>query len=437
MRNVVLFKTTKALLFGVMSLVVSSTHAQQVELDSVAVIVDQGVILESEINELVATVKRNAIANDQRLPSDRALRTQATERLILTNLQMQMAERMGIQISDPQLEQTIANIASQNNMTPEDFRGTLANDGIRYEDYREDVREELITGEVRRANVRRRVLVTTQEIVNLVKMMEEQGAEEAEYNLGHILIGLPSEPTDEDVSNARTTAEKVLELLNNGSDFARIAIASSSGPKALDGGDMGWMNINSMPTLFAEAVQGKEKDQLIGPIRSGAGFHILKIMDLRGVEIVKIEEINSRHILIKPSLILSDDKAEEMLKTFREQIINEEADFAALAKEHSADPGSALKGGELGFADPGIYVPAFRDALANLEEGEIGQPFRSMHGWHLVQVIEKRVQDATERRKEDRAYQLLYNRKFQEETDAWLREMREAAYIEVLNEAAE
>ena len=408
--------------------------AQQTPLDKVAVIVDQSVILESEIQDLLAGVKRNAIANNQKLPSDRALRTQAIERLIMTNLQMEMAKRMGIQISDPQLDQTIASIAQQSGLSLEQLRENLTKDGVSFEVYREDIRKEMITGEVRRANVRRRIYITPQEITNLMKLIDEQGAEQAEYNLGHILIGFPPQPTDEDIDAAKDRAEKVLELLNNGSDFARIAIASSSGAKALDGGDMGWLNINSMPTLFAEAVQGKDKDTLIGPIRSGAGFHILKVKDLRGVEIVKVEQMNARHILIKPSLILSEDRAKEMLAEFREQLIAGDADFAELAKEHSADPGSALRGGELGWADPNIYVPAFKDALNSMEIDEIAEPFRSLHGWHLVQLIGKRVDDATDKRKEDKAYQLLYKRKFSEETDAWLREMRDAAYIELLED---
>lgn len=411
-----------------------ATLAQQVSLDKVAVIVDQGVILESEITELVDQVKRNAITNNQTLPSDRALRTQAIERLIVSALQMQMAQRMGIQISDPQLDQTINNMTSQNGQSLDELRANLARDGISYEKYREEVRKELITGEVRRANVRRRVNITTQELSNLVSLLEQQGAQQAEYNLGHILIGFPPQPTDEDIDAAKNRAMKVLELLNKGSDFAKIAIASSSGREALEGGDMGWTNINSMPTLFAEAVQGKDKDELVGPIRSGAGFHILKIKDLRGIEIVKIEEFNARHILIKPSVILSEENAEKMLKEFREQLINGEADFAELAKEHSADPGSGLKGGDLGWADPNIYVPAFRDALHNMDVEEIGQPFRSVHGWHLVQLMDKRVDDATEKRKEDRAWQLLFNRKFSEEADIWIREMRDAAYIELLDE---
>lgn len=419
------------------SLLSLKTEAAPELLDSVSVIVDQGVVLESQITELITVVKRNAILNNQTLPSDRVLRTQAIEKLIVDNLQMQMAERMGIQVSDPQLEQTIANIAQGENMDIAQFRAKVTQEGVTYDTYREEIRKELILGEVRRANVRRRVYITEQEINNLVKLIDEQGDQQAEYNLGHILIEFPSEPTDEDIAQAKTRADKVIELLNKGSDFAKIATASSGGSRALEGGDMGWMNINSMPTLFAEAVQQKSKDDLIGPIRSGAGFHILKVKELRGIEKVEVAEINSRHILIKPSVILSDEKAEKMLKEFREQILAGEADFAALAKEHSADPGSALKGGELGWADPSVYVPEFRDTLGTLEIDEISAPVRTQHGWHIMQVIDKRVEDATEKRKEEKAYQLLFQRKFTEESDVWLREIRASAYIEVLEQQGE
>ncbi|MEC8376840.1 MAG: peptidylprolyl isomerase, partial [Pseudomonadota bacterium] len=258
------------------------------------------------------------------------------------------------------------------------------------------------------------------------------GAEQAEYRLGHILIGFPPEPSDEDIQAARERADKVIGLLESGSDFAKIAIASSSGNEALEGGDMGWLNINSMPTLFAEAIQEKEKDSLVGPIRSGAGFHILKVIDTRGIEKVTVEEVKSRHILVKPSIILSEDKAKEMLIGFKEDVINGDADFAELAKEHSEDPGSALRGGELGWSDPKVYVPEFSEALANLEPGEFSQPVRTVHGWHLIQLLERRVDDATDKRKEDKAYQLIFNRKFAEETENWLREMRDSAYVEVV-----
>lgn len=422
------------ILIGCICLSASVNVAAQTLLDKVSVIVDKGVILESEIRELVKTVKDNANKNNQALPSDRALRTQAIERLILDNLQMQVADRMGIRVSDPQLEQTIANIAQNQNNSIDQLRESIRKAGLDYENYRESVRKELITGEVRRANVRRRIYITPQEISTLVSLIEEQGNEQAEYRLGHILIGFPPEPTDDDITAARNRADKVLNLLNSGSDFAKIAIASSSGPKALDGGDMGWLNINSMPTLFAEVIQGKETDNLVGPIRSGAGFHILKIMETRGVEVAKLEEINARHILIKPSIILSEQKAQSMLLEFKAQILEGTAQFADLAKKHSEDPGSAIKGGDLGWADPNMYVPAFKDALMQLAKDEISEPVRSVHGWHLMQLLDRRVDDITDRKKQDKAYQLIYNRKFAEETDAWIREMREEAFIEVLDE---
>jgi peptidyl-prolyl cis-trans isomerase SurA len=426
----------------VVALLISSflsikTEAAPELLDSVSVIVDQGVVLESQITELIAVVKRNAMLNNQSLPSDRALRTQAIEKLIIDNLQTQMAERMGIQISDPQLEQTILNIAQGENMKIAQFREKVSQEGVTYDTYREEIRKELILGEVRRANVRRRVYITEQEINILVNLIDEQGDEQAEYNLGHILIEFPPEPTDTEIEQAKTRANKVIELLNKGSDFAKIATASSGGSQALEGGDMGWMNINSMPTLFAEAVQKKSKDDLIGPIRSGAGFHILKVKDLRGIEKVEIAEVNARHILITPSVILSDEKAEKMLKEFRGQILAGEADFAALAKEHSADPGSALKGGELGWADPNIYVPEFIATLTKLEVDEISDPVRTQYGWHLMQLTGKRVGDATQKRKEEKAYQLLFQRKFAEDSEVWLREIRASAYIEVLTQQGE
>lgn len=419
-----------ALVIG--SLISLPAKAAPEMLDSVSVIVDQGVVLESQIKDLVATVKRNAMLKSQTLPSDRALRTQAIEKLIVDSLQTQMADRMGIQISDSQLEQTITNIAQGQKMTTAQLREQIAKEGTTYAKYREEIRKELILGEVRRANVRRRVYITEQEINNLVKLIDEQGNAQAEYHLGHILIEFPSDPTDEDIEQSKKRAAKVIELLNKGSDFVKVATASSGGPKALEGGDLGWMNINSMPTLFAEAVQNKSKDELVGPIRSGAGFHILKVKDLRGIEKVEVAEVNARHILITPSIILSDEKAQKMLLEFREQLLAGEADFGDLAKEHSADPGSALKGGELGWADPSIYDATFRDTLGSLEVDEISEPVKSAFGWHIMQLLGKRLGDATAKRKEDKAYQLLFQRKFAEEADTWIREIRASAYVELI-----
>ncbi|MEO3677555.1 peptidylprolyl isomerase SurA [Rheinheimera fenheensis] len=412
---------------------VASLAAER-EIDSVAAIVDNGVVLQSDVNDIVERVKRNAKAQGQTLPSDAALRTQAMERLILNSLQLQMAERMGLQISDAQLDDTIRNIAQGENLSLEAFRQQVVAEEGDYERFRERLREEMITGEVMRANVQRRIYISPQEIDSVIKLMEEQGASNEQYNIGHILIAIPSQATTEDINDAKERADKVMQLLRDGSDFKRIAIASSSGANALEGGDLGWMNINEMPTLFSEAIRGRKKTDLIGPLRSGAGFHILTIFDIRGENVAAINEVKSRHILIKPSIILSEERARTMLADFAAKVRAGEADFAELAKQHSEDPGSKLNGGELGWSEPGIFVPAFRDTLNRLAIDEISEPFRTEHGWHIAQVLDKRTVDATADKKREQVYRMIFNRRYNEEATNFQRELRAEAHIEVLAE---
>ncbi len=416
------------------ALLSQNAFAEQNIIDRVSVIVDQGIVLESEIEALTNRVKKSALAKGQQLPSDRALRTQATEKLIMTSLQMQRATQMGIQISDIQLDQTIANIARDEGKTFEQLRREVESAGEDFQQYREDVKTELVTSEVTRANVRRRIYVSPQEITALVKLMDAQGEKQTEFRVGHILIGFPPKPTEDDIEKAKENAEKILKLLNNGSNFEKVAIGSSSGSEALKGGDMGWMNVNAMPTLFAEAIQNRKKGDIVGPIRSGAGFHILKLNDVRGQEIVEVEEIKARHILVKSTVIQSEQRTKEILSEFKAKIEAGEADFAELAKEHSEDPGSGLQGGELGWADPSTYTAAFKDTLTRLAIDEISEPFKTEFGWHIAQVQGKRKQDVSDRVKQNKAYQLLFNRKFGEEAESWLRELRESAYVEIVNE---
>jgi len=416
------------------SLMVATTGysvAKEVELDRVAVIVNNGVVLESEIADLIKTVKTNAEKNNQSLPADRVLRVQVTDKLISDSLVMQIGERMGIQISDARLDDTLSNMAKDSNMNLEQMRQSLVSEGLDYEKYRENVRTELIVGEVKRNSVQRRIFVSPQEISNLIEMMKEQTSSNEEYRVGHILIGFPPEPTQEDMNAAKTRAERVIELLNDGSDFARIAITSSSGQNALEGGDLGWKNINELPTLFAELIDGKEKGTVLGPIRTGLGYSIVKIQDIRGRQVVEVEEVKARHILIEPSIILSEAKAEEMLLEMMAKLEAGEADFAELAKEHSDGP-TAVRGGDLGWSDPKRYDPAFRDALASIKIGEMHKPFRSSFGWHLVELTDRRTLDATKQMNENRAYQMLYQRKFGLESARWLKELRDEAYIEVM-----
>ncbi|WP_215398194.1 peptidylprolyl isomerase SurA [Rheinheimera oceanensis] len=411
-----------------------SSIAAEREIDRVAVIVDNSVVLESDITDIVERVKRNAANQGQTLPSDAALRTQASERLIMTSLQLQMAQRMGLQISDAQLDDTIRNIAQSENLSLDAFRQQVIAEEGNYERFRERLREEMITGEVVRANVQRRVYISPQEVDSLLKLMEEQGASNEQYNLGHILISIPSQATSDDINDAKDRADKVMELLRSGSDFKRIAIASSSGANALEGGDLGWMNINEMPTLFSEAIRGRKKTDIVGPLRSGAGFHILTIFDIRGENVAEINEVKSRHILIKPSIILSEDRARTMLTEFAAKLRAGEADFAELAKQHSEDPGSKLNGGDLGWSEPDVFVPAFRDTLNRLQVNEISEPFRTEHGWHIAQVLEKRTVDATADKKRQQVYRMIFNRRYNEESANFLRELRADAHIEVRSE---
>lgn len=416
-------------LLGIAS--VASSAAER-EIDRVAAIVDNGVILKSDVDEIVNRVKRNAQAQGQTLPSDQALRTQATERLIIANLQLQMAQRMGLQISDAQLDDTIRNIAQSENLTLEQFRQQVINEEGNYERFREKVREEIITNEVMRANVQRRIFISPQEVDNLLKIMEEQGASGEQYKLGHILIAIPSQATTEQVNESKERADQVMKLLRDGSDFRRIAIASSSGTNALEGGELDWMNINEMPTLFSEGIRGRKKGDLVGPLRSGAGFHILTIFDIRGENVAELTEVRARHILIKPSIIVSEERAKNMLADMVTKLRAGEADFAELAKQHSEDPGSKLNGGELGWNEAEVYVPAFRDTLNRLQVDELSEPFRTEHGWHIAQLLERRTVDATADKKRDQVYRMIFNRRFNEESASFMRELRDDAYIEVL-----
>ena len=400
-------------------------------LDHIVAVVNSGVVLESEVQDLMASITAQAKKNNQKLPSDKTLRLQIIDKLINDSIIAQLGERMGIQVSDAQLDGTITNMAQENGQSLESFRKMLISQGENYEKYRENVRKELISGEVRRASLRRRIYVSPQDIANLLDVMKEQNNTNVEYRLGHILIEFPTDPTQEDIDAAKTRAEKVIELLESGSDFTNIAMTSSGGGKALEGGDLGWKSINEMPTLFSKIVEGKEKGSIFGPIRTGLGFSIVKLVDIRGREVVEVEEVRASHILIEPSIILSEAKAEAMLQGLLDKLNAGEADFAELAKEYSDGP-TSVRGGDLGWSDPSKYDPVFANALASLKVDEIHKPFRSSFGWHIAKLTGRRTLDATNQMNEYKARQILYNRKFAMEGTRWIKELRDEAYIEII-----
>ncbi|MCS3454853.1 peptidyl-prolyl cis-trans isomerase SurA [Aeromonas sp. BIGb0405] len=415
-------------LLGVMS---QSALASPELIDKVLAVVNKDVVLASQQEALVNKIKFSAKESGQALPDDATLRKQALDRLIQESLQLQLADRQGLKISDTQLEQAINSIAADNKMNLEQLRAQLDREGLSYAQYREEVRREILMNEVRRNQIRRRINISDQEVKQVVQALQKQGQQQQEFHVGHIQIALPDNPSTEQLNAAKAKIDSLLKRLRDGADFRELAIAESNGPKALEGGDWGWMSPQEMPTLMAEAVQGAKKGDIVGPLRSGAGLHIVKVFDAKGAQQVVQTEVKARHILIKPSIILSEEKAKGMLDGFLHDIKSGKADFAALAEKYSEDPGSAVQGGELGWSDPGVYVPEFRDMVNRLQPGQYSEPFRTSHGWHIVQLEDRRSQDATDKAQEQRAYQLIYNRRFVEESQAWLDELRDEAYIRI------
>lgn len=426
-------KNWKTLLLGITMIANTSFAAPQV-VDKVAAVVNNGVVLESDVDGLMQSVKLNAGQAGQQLPDDATLRHQILERLIMDQIILQMGQKMGVKITDEQLDQAIANIAKQNNMTMDQMRSRLAYDGLNYSTYRNQIRKEMIISEVRNNEVRRRITVLPQEVDALAKQIGTQNDASTELNLSHILIALPENPTSEQVNDAQRQAESIVEEARNGADFGKLAITYSADQQALKGGQMGWGRIQELPGIFAQALSTAKKGDIVGPIRSGVGFHILKVNDLRGQsQSISVTEVHARHILLKPSPIMNDQQARLKLEEIAADIKSGKTTFAAAAKEYSQDPGSANQGGDLGWATPDIFDPAFRDALTKLHKGQISAPVHSSFGWHLIELLDTRKVDKTDAAQKDRAYRMLMNRKFSEEAATWMQEQRASAYVKILS----
>ncbi|ELH7570937.1 peptidylprolyl isomerase SurA [Salmonella enterica] len=426
-------KNWKMLLLGIAMIANTSFAAPQV-VDKVAAVVNNGVVLESDVDGLMQSVKLNAGQAGQQLPDDATLRHQILERLIMDQIILQMGQKMGVKITDEQLDQAIANIAKQNNMTMDQMRSRLAYDGLNYSTYRNQIRKEMIISEVRNNEVRRRITVLPQEVDALAKQIGTQNDASTELNLSHILIALPENPTSEQVNDAQRQAESIVEEARNGADFGKLAITYSADQQALKGGQMGWGRIQELPGIFAQALSTAKEGDIVGPIRSGVGFHILKVNDLRGQsQSISVTEVHARHILLKPSPIMNDQQARLKLEEIAADIKSGKTTFAAAAKEYSQDPGSANQGGDLGWATPDIFDPAFRDALTKLHKGQISAPVHSSFGWHLIELLDTRKVDKTDAAQKDRAYRMLMNRKFSEEAATWMQEQRASAYVKILS----
>ncbi|WP_168403024.1 peptidylprolyl isomerase SurA [Erwinia amylovora] len=420
------------------ALTASTAFAAPQVVDKVAAVVNNGVVLESDLDSMMQSVKGQAQQAGQQLPDDRTLRHQILERLVMDNILLQKAKQAGLQVSDAQLDQAIANIAQQNKMSIDQLRSRLAYDGMNYASYREQIRKEMATSEVRNNEVRRRVTILPQEVDSLASQLASQNSAGTELNISHILLPLPENPTQQQVDDQENLAKQLVSEAKGGADFGKLAIAHSADPQALKGGNMGWGRIQELPSLFAQALVTAKKGDIIGPVRSGVGFHILKVNDMRGDnQSISVIEVHARHILLKPSPIMTDDQARQKLQQVASEIKSGKLTFSAAAKQLSQDTGSANQGGDLGWSSAEVYDPAFRDALLRLKKGQIGDPVHSSFGWHLIELMDTRKVDKTDAAKKERAYRLLFNRKFAEEAQTWMQEERAAAYVKILDANAQ
>lgn len=400
------------------------------ELDYVVVVVNDDVLTRTELEDRLRMVIKQLQEKNTKLPPRDVLQRQILESMIMEKIQLQRAKKVGIRVSDEDLNRVLTKIARSNNLDLEGFKKILAKDGFDYEDFRENIRHELIIQQLRQRRVESRVEVSPQEVDNYLSTQKNRKGSNIEYNLGHILIPLPEAATPEQIANAKQTAEQTLHKLQQGADFKQTAIAISGGQKALQGGQLGWMKAAEMPTLFADIVPELSVNEYSKIIRSASGFHIIHLQDKRSDSKRHIvQQTLARHILIRPNQILSNDEARQRLEQLRKRIINGE-DFAMLARTHSDDKGSAADGGSLGWVSPGMMVRDFEDTMNKLKPGEISKPFATRFGWHIVQVMSRRKHDDTTSFERIQATNNIRKRKTNEAIENWLRRLHSEAYVE-------
>ena len=399
-------------------------------LDSIVAVVNEGVVLESQLNTQIAIVKQRAEKDGFELPERKIIEEQILEQLILEEIQLQRAERIGIRISDQMLNGAISMIAEQNNTSFEKMPDMLARDGIDYGEFRRDLRKQLTLEQLRDIDVISRIKASNRELSQCLEIIENNIVNDSEYNLSHILISVPESATADQYSKAENEAYEVINQLGSGSSFNEMAITYSDSETGLDGGSLGWRKGNQLPTLFLDVVDTLEKQEFSQPIQSVSGFHIIKINDVRqNIRRSEIEQTEVRHILVIPNQIIDNETAKQKLEEAREQILNGE-NFGELAKLLSEDPGSVDEGGSMGWSSPGIFVEEFEKVVGRTEIGQISQPFQSRFGWHILEVTGRRTYDNTEDLKELNCMQQIKNSKIANETELWLRRIRDEAFVD-------
>lgn len=406
-------------------------HSETEQLDKVIAIVGKDVVLQSELQERTQTVmQRLRESGNPQLPTEAELRDQILDQLVLERLQMEMGRRYGIEVSEQQVDQTIQRILQNNQMSEAQLEAQLAQQGQSMAGFRDQIHRDLWVNEIQRAIVNSRIEVNERDIESFLASTDGKFATAPDYHLGHILLSVDNDADEAEVEKIREKAESIRQELMDGADFSQMAITHSNDARALEGGDMGWRKLEQLPTLFADVVSEMAEGDVSKPIRSGAGFHILKVHETRGGGKQIVEQTKARHILIKTSEILSDEQAKAKLNELRQRALEGE-DFAQLAREHSEDTGSMLQGGDLGWANPGQMVPAFDRTMQETPIGEISEPFKSRFGWHILLVEDRRKQDLSDLVLRNQAANMLRERRFDEELQSWLAEIRDEIYVEI------
>mgnify|MGYP000078830931 CR=1 FL=1 len=398
-------------------------------LDKIIAVVNNEVLLESELDSMEQTVRQQLRQRDAAVPPSDVLRKQVLERLIVQRVQIQNASRVGVRVGDDALNAALRQIADNNKLSLREFRNALESDGFDFTDFRESIREEMIISRLRKSQVEDRVIVSDREIDTYLATQAVQGNAEVAYHLAHILISIREAAEPEDVQNGNAKLAKIQRLLDEGSDFSEVAAGYSDGQNALEGGDLGWRKQGELPSLFSDAVPKLTVGQVSDPLRSGSGLHLVKLLDKKSEETHLVKQTLASHILIKTNELTTDNDAEKRLNILRERVLNGD-DFAELARAHSDDTGSAIEDGSLGWSSPGAMVPEFSKEMDALDAGEVSGVFKSRFGWHLIKVYDRREQNMAEEFQRTKARQQIRQRKISEDLESWLRELRDEAYVE-------
>ncbi len=427
----IMISSKKRIVFILLGFLVSTNSYTKIELiDRVVAVVDSGVIMESQLNSRVEEILLRLKNDKAELPPLNLLEEQVLDRLIIEEIQLQLADRAGIKISDSELNQTLSRVSSQNNLSLEEFRLKLEAEGTSYKSFRDTIKKELIIQRVQRGKVGAKIDISEQELENFINSEEGRTQLAEQYNVQHILLSVKSGLSEIEIEEIEKEAVLLLDRLENGESFEKLAASYSAGQNALEGGFLGWRTSAELPSLFAEVVTELTVGEVSQPVRSGAGFHILKLSEKRGNTVKFLDQTLARHILVQPSEIRTENQAEMLINDIYKRLKQGE-DFKQLARQFSEDPGSKMDGGELGWSNPGDYDPAFEMTLNATEIGQLSEPVKSSFGWHIIEVMDRRNEDVSQEEQKNRAYQIIFKRKFDQELQSTLIELRAEAYVDI------